>query len=71
MNKLYRFMKEYADYQKKQIKASDRTEYEKNILTIRVNNIVMNYRRGFVTVGDAMKCLAELDYNIRYGVDEE
>ena len=71
MNKLYRFMKEYADYQKKQIKASDRTEYEKNILTIRVNNIVMNYRRGFVTVGDAMKSLAELDYNIRYGIEEE
>ena len=64
-------MKEYADYQKKQIKASDRTEYEKNILTIRVNNIVMNYRRGFVTVGDAMKSLAELDYNIRYGIEEE
>ena len=64
-------MKEYADYQKKQIKASNRTEYEKNILTIQVNNIVMSYRRGFVTVGDAMKSLAELDYNIRYGIEEE
>lgn len=62
-------MKEYADYQIKQIKASDRTQYEKDILIIRSNRFVMDYRKGFITVGEAMKSLAKLDSNIRYGLD--
>ena len=73
MLKPQRFMREFANYQKKRIRDDKGLVYScKTILLTRVDSIVKMYEKGFITVSETMKQLAELDYNIRMGlIDEE
>ena len=78
--KLYRFMREFADYQKKRIEEIFSSEEKcgihsitlrmqsKEILLNRIDMIIKAYQHGFVTVSETMKVLSDLDYNIRMGV---
>lgn len=73
MLKPQRFMREFADYQKKRIRDDRGLSCNcKTILLTRVDSIVKMYEKGFITVSETMRLLAELDYNIRMGlIDEE
>lgn len=82
MNKVYRFMREFADYQKKRIEGTFSSEEKcgvhsitlrmqsKEILLNRLDMIIKEYQKGFVTVSETMKRLSDLDYDIRMGIVE-
>ena len=57
----YRFLTEYANHIKRQIKAADMPKRQKDDYQKQTDMIVRNVHRGMITLSDAMMDLAKAD----------
>jgi hypothetical protein len=58
-----RFIEEYANFQRKQIKTNSWLSASENaILLEEIDDIVKMTRRGYITVNECMKRLANIEY---------
>lgn len=56
MNKIPRFVKEYANYQKKFAKTLPNKEYT-DMANERINRVIRSLERGLITVNEAMNAI--------------
>lgn len=60
MIKLPRFVHEYANYKRNQIREMDSRNVYRPMFLIDIDNIVKNTEKGFITIDECMKSLAEI-----------
>ena len=59
MNKPYRFMIEYANYQIKCLESNKEMNTGiRNELIRRIDRVIFDYKRGFITVDETMRLLS-------------